>query len=67
MRITAPETPYNDDIIKEIFQLLVGSFQGLDDDTSPYFAKRVTMLETFVKIRFGNTMCYPLVVKRLFL
>jgi len=29
-RIMTPETPYNGDLIREIFQLIVGSFQGLD-------------------------------------
>lgn len=50
-RITAPEAPYNDDLMREIFQLIVGSFQGLDQMNSPTFGRRVTILETVAKVR----------------
>lgn len=50
-RITAPEAPYNDDLMKEIFQLIVASFQGLDQMNSPTFGRRVTILETVAKVR----------------
>lgn len=50
-RITAPEAPYNDDLMREIFQLIVGSFQGLDQMSSPTFGRRVTILETVAKVR----------------
>lgn len=50
-RITAPEAPYSDDTMREIFQLIVGSFQGLDEIKSPSFARRVTILETVAKVR----------------
>eukprot|EP01018_Ginkgo_biloba_P036140 Gb_09525 [translate_table: standard] len=50
-RITAPEAPYNDDLMREIFQLIVASFQGLDDISSPSFGRRVTILETVAKVR----------------
>jgi sister-chromatid-cohesion protein PDS5 len=56
MRISAPKAPYDDNTMKEIFQLLVDSFQGLDDVTGSQFTRRVTILETFAKIRSGNIM-----------
>lgn len=50
-RITAPEAPYSDETMREIFQLIVASFQGLDEIKSPSFARRVTILETVAKVR----------------
>eukprot|EP01018_Ginkgo_biloba_P037002 Gb_12481 [translate_table: standard] len=50
-RITAPDAPYNDDILREIFQLIVATFQGLYEIHSPSFGKRVTILETVAKVR----------------
>ncbi|KAH9309106.1 hypothetical protein KI387_037017, partial [Taxus chinensis] len=48
-RITTPEQPYNDHTMREIFQLMVESFEGLDDIKSPPFARRVTIIETMAK------------------
>ncbi|XP_042383147.1 treacle protein-like [Zingiber officinale] len=50
-RITAPETPYGDDLMKEIFQRIVQSFENLDDMSSRSFPKRVSVLETVAKVR----------------
>ncbi|ONK60445.1 uncharacterized protein A4U43_C08F18550 [Asparagus officinalis] len=50
-RITAPEAPYDDDIMKEIFQMIVAAFEGLDDITSRAFQKRISILETVAKVR----------------
>ncbi|KAJ6806604.1 claspin [Iris pallida] len=50
-RITAPEAPYEDDIMKEIFQMIVGAFEGLHDTSSRSFTKRVSVLETVAKVR----------------
>ncbi|GMI64562.1 hypothetical protein like AT5G47690 [Hibiscus trionum] len=50
-RITAPEAPYNDDILKDIFHLVVGTFNGLRDTTGPSFGRRVVILETLAKYR----------------
>ncbi|XP_042394976.1 uncharacterized protein LOC121985530 isoform X2 [Zingiber officinale] len=50
-RITAPEAPYDDDLMKEIFQLIVQAFENLDDLSSRSFPKRVSMLETVAKVR----------------
>lgn len=50
-RITAPEAPYNDDVLRDIFHLIVTTFRGLDNINSPSFGRRVTILETVAKIR----------------
>ncbi|XP_039053711.1 sister chromatid cohesion protein PDS5 homolog A-like isoform X1 [Hibiscus syriacus] len=50
-RITAPEAPYSDDILKDIFNLIVGTFNGLSDTSGPSFGRRVVILETLAKYR----------------
>ncbi|XP_043700226.1 muscle M-line assembly protein unc-89-like [Telopea speciosissima] len=50
-RITAPEAPYEDEQMKEIFQLIVGAFEKLFDTDSHLYSKRVSILETVAKVR----------------
>ncbi|KAL9813536.1 putative sister chromatid cohesion protein Pds5 [Arabidopsis thaliana] len=50
-RITAPEAPYSDNIMKDIFQLIVSAFAGLNDVSGPSFGRRVLILETVAKYR----------------
>ncbi|XVF28073.1 hypothetical protein REPUB_Repub14bG0164100 [Reevesia pubescens] len=50
-RITAPEAPYSDDVLKDIFHLIVGTFNGLSDTSGPSFGRRVVILETLAKYR----------------
>ncbi|KAL2341418.1 hypothetical protein Fmac_009358 [Flemingia macrophylla] len=50
-RITAPEAPYSDDVLKDIFQLIVGTFSGLSDTSGPSFDQRVAILDTLAKYR----------------
>ncbi|RZB64213.1 Sister chromatid cohesion protein PDS5-like B isoform B [Glycine soja] len=50
-RITAPEAPYSDDVLKDIFQLIVGTFSGLSDTSGISFDQRVAILETLAKYR----------------
>ncbi|PIA26794.1 hypothetical protein AQUCO_08800003v1 [Aquilegia coerulea] len=50
-RITAPEAPYSDDVLRDIFHLIVGTFSGLDDVNSPSFGRRVVILETVARYR----------------
>ncbi|KAF7803880.1 sister chromatid cohesion protein PDS5-like protein A-like isoform X2 [Senna tora] len=50
-RITAPEAPYSDEVLKDIFQLIVGTFSGLSDTSGPSFGRRVVILETLAKYR----------------
>ncbi|CAN5950854.1 unnamed protein product [Sphagnum jensenii] len=51
MRILAPDAPYSDECLKEIFHLIVSMFRGLNDINSPSFARRVNILETVAKVR----------------
>ncbi|XP_029129811.1 sister chromatid cohesion protein PDS5 homolog A-B isoform X3 [Cajanus cajan] len=64
-RITAPEAPYSDAILKDIFQLIVATFSGLSDINGPSFSRRVVILETLAKYRSCVVMldleCYDLV------
>ncbi|XP_031270403.1 sister chromatid cohesion protein PDS5 homolog A-like [Pistacia vera] len=50
-RITAPEAPYSDEVLKDTFQLIVGTFSGLKDTSGPSFGRRVVILETLAKYR----------------
>ncbi|XP_019419050.1 PREDICTED: sister chromatid cohesion protein PDS5 homolog A-A-like isoform X3 [Lupinus angustifolius] len=50
-RITAPEAPYSDDVLKDIFQLIVSTFSGLNDTSGPSFDQRVVILDTVAKYR----------------
>ncbi|KAG7965552.1 hypothetical protein I3843_08G006900 [Carya illinoinensis] len=50
-RITAPDAPYDDNQMKEIFQLLVSSFENLSDNSSRSYTKRTSILETVAKVR----------------
>ncbi|KAI0513816.1 hypothetical protein KFK09_009847 [Dendrobium nobile] len=48
-RIIASDVPCND-IMKEIFWLIVGAFKNLDEMSSCSFSKRVSILETVAKL-----------------
>ncbi|MED6216964.1 hypothetical protein PIB30_013179 [Stylosanthes scabra] len=50
-RITAPDAPYDDDQMKEVFQLIVSSFESLHDMASRSYSKRTSILETVAKVR----------------
>ncbi|KAL9254883.1 Sister chromatid cohesion protein PDS5 homolog A-like protein [Drosera capensis] len=50
-RITAPEAPYSDEILKDIFTLVVGTFSGLSDTSGPSFGRRVIILQTLARYR----------------
>ncbi|KAL9226801.1 hypothetical protein vseg_002572 [Gypsophila vaccaria] len=66
-RITAPEAPYADDQMKEVFQLIVSSFEKLDDKSSRSYTKRISILETVAKVRSCVVMldleCAELIVE----
>ncbi|XP_010541569.1 PREDICTED: protein starmaker isoform X2 [Tarenaya hassleriana] len=51
IRITAPDAPYNDEEMKEILQLIVSTFERLDDKSSLSYDKRITILENTARIR----------------
>ncbi|KAJ9184089.1 hypothetical protein P3X46_007864 [Hevea brasiliensis] len=50
-RITAPDAPYDDDQMKDVFQLIVSSFENLADKSSRSYDKTTSILETVAKIR----------------
>ncbi|GAB2286570.1 hypothetical protein Dimus_020967 [Dionaea muscipula] len=50
-RITAPEAPYDDDQMKDVFQLIVSSFERLYDKSSRSYNKRAAILEIVAKVR----------------
>ncbi|CAN6201777.1 unnamed protein product [Urochloa humidicola] len=50
-RITAPDAPYDDDVLRDVFYLIVGTFRGLNDVNSQTFGRRVAILETVARYR----------------
>ncbi|KAK9057901.1 hypothetical protein SSX86_022740 [Deinandra increscens subsp. villosa] len=50
-RVTAPEAPYNDDVLKDIFRLIVSTFSGLRDTKGPSYGRRVNILESVAKYK----------------
>ncbi|XP_031479446.1 sister chromatid cohesion protein PDS5 homolog A-like isoform X2 [Nymphaea colorata] len=51
MRITAPVPPYNDDVLRDAFRVIVGTFSSLDEINSPSFGRMIAILETLAKYR----------------
>lgn len=51
MRIVAPDAPYDDDTLKEIFELIVASFKGLNEKDSRFFDKRMRILDSVASVR----------------
>ncbi|CAA7053353.1 unnamed protein product [Microthlaspi erraticum] len=49
LRINGPVAPYDDDKMKEVFQLIVSSFEHLDDKSSLSYTKRTSILNTMAK------------------
>ncbi|XP_057974992.1 sister chromatid cohesion protein PDS5 homolog B isoform X2 [Malania oleifera] len=52
IRILAPEPPFSDNILRDIFKLIACVFSELADTTSPYFSRRVKILETIAELKF---------------
>ncbi|GAV72361.1 hypothetical protein CFOL_v3_15849 [Cephalotus follicularis] len=50
-RITAPDTPYCDEKMKEIFQLTVAAFENLSHLSGRRYTKAVSILDTVAKVR----------------
>ncbi|KAD6453664.1 hypothetical protein E3N88_08370 [Mikania micrantha] len=66
-RITAPDAPYDDNQMRDVFQLIVSSFEDLADQSSRSYTKRASILETVSKVRSCVIMldleCDELIVK----
>ncbi|XP_059456807.1 sister chromatid cohesion protein PDS5 homolog C-like isoform X3 [Corylus avellana] len=66
-RIAAPDAPYNDQQMKEIFQLTVAAFEKLSHVSGRCYTKAVSILDTVAKVRSCLVMldleCDALVVE----
>ncbi|CDY35051.1 BnaA06g10610D [Brassica napus] len=67
MRITAPEVPYDDDQMKEIFKVTVRAFGKLADTSCRSYKKAVGVLDTVSRVRLSLVMldleCDDLILK----
>ncbi|KAK7275658.1 hypothetical protein RIF29_16778 [Crotalaria pallida] len=50
-RVKAPEPPFEDKYLKDVFELIINLFKDLADTESPYFSKRVKVLDTVAQLR----------------
>ncbi|CAL1362329.1 unnamed protein product [Linum trigynum] len=48
-RILAPETPFADKHLRDVFKLILGTFSELADTGSPYFGRRASVLEAVAR------------------
>ncbi|KAL2936653.1 Sister chromatid cohesion protein PDS5-like protein B-B [Bienertia sinuspersici] len=67
LRISAPVAPYNDEKMKEIFELIVLSFDKLSSSPGRCYSKAVLILESVARLRSCVMMldldCHSLVTK----
>ncbi|XP_012567744.1 sister chromatid cohesion protein PDS5 homolog B isoform X3 [Cicer arietinum] len=50
-RVKAPEPPFEDKHLRDVFKLIIGLFADLADTSSPLFSKRVKVLDTMAQLR----------------
>ncbi|XP_010521251.1 PREDICTED: sister chromatid cohesion protein PDS5 homolog A isoform X2 [Tarenaya hassleriana] len=50
-RILAPDPPFEDKYLRDIFKLFLSAFLELSDTASPYFSRRTKILETVSRCR----------------
>ncbi|KAK9993628.1 hypothetical protein SO802_023331 [Lithocarpus litseifolius] len=50
-RVMAPEPPFKDKYLRDIFKLIVSIFAELADTASPHFSRRVKILETIARCK----------------
>ncbi|XP_062146872.1 sister chromatid cohesion protein PDS5 homolog B isoform X4 [Alnus glutinosa] len=50
-RVMAPEPPFEDKYLRDIFKLIVSTFSELADSASPFFSRRVKILETVAQCK----------------
>ncbi|XP_008785877.2 sister chromatid cohesion protein PDS5 homolog A [Phoenix dactylifera] len=51
IRVLAPDPPFSDEIFKDIFRLIISTFVDLADTSSPYFTRRLKILETVAALK----------------
>ncbi|KAG2602205.1 hypothetical protein PVAP13_5KG660400 [Panicum virgatum] len=56
MRILAPDPPFSDEILKEIFRLFISIFADLTETSSPYLTRRMKILESVAALRCSMIM-----------
>ncbi|OMO98195.1 hypothetical protein COLO4_14074 [Corchorus olitorius] len=68
-RITAPNAPYDDNQMKEVFKLIVSSLKDLSDKCSRSYIKRASILENIADIKLCLVMldldCDELIIEML--
>ncbi|KAK7385197.1 hypothetical protein VNO78_30910 [Psophocarpus tetragonolobus] len=66
-RIMAPEPPFEDKHLRDVFKLIISLFEDLADTASPFFSKRVKVLEIMAQLKCCVIMlendCIDLVLK----
>ncbi|KAF7829837.1 sister chromatid cohesion protein PDS5-like protein A isoform X1 [Senna tora] len=55
-RVRAPEPPFEDRDIKDVFKLIISMFADLSDTSSPLFSKRVKILDTVARLKCSVIM-----------
>ncbi|KAL6840252.1 hypothetical protein ACP4OV_030062 [Aristida adscensionis] len=56
MRVLAPDPPFSDEILKEIFKLFISIFADLAETSSPYITRRMKILENVAALRCSIIM-----------
>ena len=51
MRIYAPNTPYDDDALKMIFELFIAQLRGIDNPAGPSFDRYCGLLERLAVVQ----------------
>ncbi|XP_020891162.1 glutamic acid-rich protein isoform X2 [Arabidopsis lyrata subsp. lyrata] len=67
VRIAAPEAPYSDDLMKDIFRLTIEAFEKLADASSRSYRKAEFVLDNVAKVKSCLVMldleCYDLILQ----
>ncbi|WVY89344.1 hypothetical protein V8G54_034858 [Vigna mungo] len=50
-RLMAPEPPFEDKHLRDVFTLIINLFEDLADTASPFFSKRVKVLEIMAQLK----------------
>ncbi|KAJ1286407.1 hypothetical protein BS78_03G350000 [Paspalum vaginatum] len=56
MRVLAPDPPFSDEILKEVFRLFISIFADLSETSSPYLTRRMKILENVAALRCSMIM-----------
>ncbi|CAI5983561.1 unnamed protein product [Closterium sp. NIES-65] len=51
LRVFAPDPPYDDAPLKSVFELLVGTYEGLEDTSNALYPRRVAILESMARVK----------------